>query len=109
MPTPHHPTAASRRALRKLGADIHEARLKRRLPMRILAERALTSRVTLQRVEQGDPAVSIGIYAAVLHALGLVERLGEVADPRHDTVGQALVELQLPKRARLRRPKPVDS
>ena len=26
-----------------------------------------TSRSTLQRVEAGDPAVSIGIYAAVMH------------------------------------------
>lgn len=31
MPTPHNPPAAVRRALRKLGADIHDARRRRRL------------------------------------------------------------------------------
>jgi len=60
------------------------------LSLWLRAERALTSCVTLQRVEQGDPAVSIGIYAAVLHALGLVERLGEVADPGTTRLGRRL-------------------
>ena len=62
------------------GADIHDARRRRRLPMSVVAERAFTSRSTLQRVEAGDASVSIGIYAAVLHALGLLDGLGEVAD-----------------------------
>jgi len=61
--------------LRKLGADIHDARRRRRLPMGIVAERAFTSRTTLQRIEEGDPGVGIGIYAAVLQALGLLEGL----------------------------------
>jgi hypothetical protein len=42
--------------------------------------RALTSRSPLQRVEAGDPAVSAGIYAAVLQTPGLLEGLGQVAD-----------------------------
>jgi len=46
MPTPHHPSAAA------------AASQWRWWP---------TSRSTLQRVEAGDPAVSIGIYAAVMH------------------------------------------
>ena len=70
MPTPHNPPAAVRRALRKLGADIHDARRRRRLPMAVVAERAFTSRSTLQKVEAGDTNVSIGIYAGVLQALG---------------------------------------
>ena len=65
MPTPHHPPAAVRRVLRKLGADIRDAR-RRRLPMAVVAERVFTSRSTLQKVETGDINVSIGIYAAVL-------------------------------------------
>src|ERR1700726_507704 len=44
MPTPHHPSAAVRRMLCKLGAGIHDARRRRRLPMGIVAERAFTSR-----------------------------------------------------------------
>lgn len=80
MLTPHRPTAAIRRILRKLGADIHDAR-RRRLPMSVVAERAFTSRSTLQRIEEGDPGVGIGIYASVLQALGLLEACGR-ATPR---------------------------
>ena len=104
MPTPHHPPAAVRRILRKLGADIHDARRRRRLPMAVVAERAFTSRSTLQKVEAGDAKVSIGIYAAVLQALGLLDGLGEVADIAGDSVGQALASAELPMRVRLRRP-----
>lgn len=104
MPTPHNPPAAVRRALRKLGADIHDARRRRRLPMAIVAERAFTSRSTLQRIEAGDTAVSIGIYASVLQALGLLDGLSRVADIGNDPVGQALASAELPKHAHLKRP-----
>ena len=103
MPTPHYPPAAALRALRKLGADIHDARRRRRLPMSVVAERAFTSRATLQRVEAGDPRVGIGIYAAVLQALGLVEKLGDIADFSQDSVGQKLATAALPQRIRLPR------
>jgi DNA-binding XRE family transcriptional regulator len=103
MPAPHYPAAGVRRALRKLGADIRDARKRRRLPMSVLAERAFTSRPTLQRIEAGDPSVGIGIYAAVLQALGLLEELASLADISRDTVGQTLAAAELPTRARLRR------
>jgi len=102
MPTPHHPSAAALIALKKLGCDLHDARRRRRLPMAVLAERAFTSRSTLQRIEAGDPAVSAGIYAAVLHALGLLDGLGDLADPARDSVGLALASESLPKRIRLK-------
>lgn len=91
-----------RRALRKLGADIRDARKRRRLPLQLLAERALTSHVTMAKVERGDPSVSMGVYANALFALGLVERLGEVADRTSDTVGLTLEDARLPKRVRRR-------
>ncbi len=103
MPTPHTPSAAVRRALRKLGADIHDARRRRRLPMAVVAERAFTSRSTLQRIEAGDASVGIGIYASVLQALGLLEGLGDIADIANDSVGQSLASAALPKRAHLKR------
>jgi transcriptional regulator with XRE-family HTH domain len=105
MPTPHHPPAAVRRALRKLGADIHDARRRRRLPMAVVAERAFTSRSTLQKIEGGDTSVSIGIYAAVLQALGLLEGLSQVADISNDSVGQALASAALPKHVHVKRAK----
>jgi hypothetical protein len=103
MPTPHIPPAAVKRALRKFGADLHDARRRRRLPMAVVAERAFTSRSTLQRVEAGDTSVSIGIYAGVMQALGLLDGLTNVADISNDSVGQALASAELPKRVHLRR------
>lgn len=103
MPTPHRPSIAVRRSLRKLGQDIRDARRRRTLTMEILAERAFTSRQTLQKVEAGDPMVAVGIYAAVLQALGLLERLEEVATPGQDEVGLALSAEDLPKRVRMAR------
>ena len=97
MPTPHLPPAAVRKALRKLGADIRDARRRRKLPMAVVAERALTSRSTLQKIEAGNPSVGMGIYAAVLQALGLLDGLAEVADISNDRVGQALASADLPK------------
>lgn len=104
MPTSHNPPAAVRRALRKLGVDIHDARRRRRLPMSVVAERAFTSRSTLQKIEAGDTNVSIGIYAGVLQALGLLEGLSQIADIGHDSVGQVLASAELPKHAHLKRP-----
>lgn len=103
MPTPHAAPAAVRRVLRKLGADIHDARRRRQLTMAVVADRAFTTRATLQRVEDGDPSVGMGIYAAVLHALGLLDGLAGVADLSADTRGQILGAERLPKRVRLAR------
>ncbi|HEV2531192.1 hypothetical protein [Phenylobacterium sp.] len=70
--------------------------------MEILAERAFTTRQTLQKVEAGDSMVAIGIYAAVLQALGLIDGLGELAAPNQDEVGLSLADENLPQRVRLR-------
>jgi hypothetical protein len=90
-----------KRALEKLGADISDARRRRRIPMALMAERAGIGRMTLVRIEQGDPAVSLGGYARVLFVLGLTSRLNELADASHDTTGLALEEQHLPRRIRL--------
>ncbi len=71
--------------------------------MAVVAERAFTSRSTLQRIEAGDASVGIGIYASVLQALGLLEGLSEIADIGNDSVGQSLASAALPKRAHLKR------
>jgi hypothetical protein len=72
--------------------------------MVVVADRAFTSRSTLQRIEAGDPNVGMGIYAAVLNALGMLDGIANAADIVHDTVGQSLAAADLPLRARLRRP-----
>jgi hypothetical protein len=94
------PTAVHR-ALRILGTGVRDARRRRRIPAAILAQRALIARSTLQRVEHGDPGVSIGTYASVLFALGLIERLTSLVTASQDTVGLALEDERLPQRVRL--------
>ncbi len=90
----------AKKALRKLGQDISDARKRRRIPMALMAERAFISRMTLTKVEKGDPSVSLGIYASVLFVLGLTSRLMDLADANHDAVGRSLEEENLPKRIR---------
>jgi hypothetical protein len=94
------------RALRKLGHDLSVARRRRRLTMALAAERAFISRLTLARVERGDPGVSVGIYATVLFVFGMGDGIGELADPGKDPVGRGLEEEQLPRRIRSRRQGP---
>ncbi len=90
-------------ALRKLGKDIQIARRRRRIPTILLAERAGISRPTLLKVEQGHPGVSMGAYARVLFALGILDRLQVVADASQDLVGMAIEEEHLPKRIHLKK------
>ncbi len=72
--------------------------------MAVVAERAFTSRSTLQKIEAGDTKVGIGIYAAVLQALGLLQGLSQVADIGNDSVGQTLSSAELPRHVHLKRP-----
>ncbi len=87
-----------RRVLRKLGADIREARLRRRIQTAVMADRVQVSRPTLWKLEQGDPSVGIGAYATALYVLGMVDRLADVADLANDPVGQQLASESLPRR-----------
>ncbi len=91
-----------KRALAKLGQDIRDARLRRRIPMKLMAERASISRVTLTKVEKGDPSVAFGIYATVLFVLGMTSKVGDLADANDDRTGRTLEEERLPKRIRKR-------
>lgn len=94
-----------RRALHKLGQDIRDARLRRRIPTEILAQRASISRTTLYKVEKGDINVSIGTYATILFVLGLIDRMSNLADSNEDALGRQLEEEHLPQRIRLRKKK----
>jgi transcriptional regulator with XRE-family HTH domain len=92
-----------KRALAKLGADLRAARIRRKIPTTLMAERAMITRTTLAKIERGDAGVSLGLYATVLFLLGLAERLETLADIRHDEVGLALIEEALPKQVRRKR------
>ena len=56
------------------------------------------SRTTLRAIENGQPAVSLGSYANVLHSLGLHLDLGQVG--RDDKLGRKLQDAGLEVRNR---------
>lgn len=89
-----------RRVLRKLGHDLRDARRRRRIPVAVAAERASVSRMTLLKIEKGDPSVAMGSYATVLFVMGMADRIGDIADARGDSVGLQLEEERLPQRIR---------
>jgi transcriptional regulator with XRE-family HTH domain len=92
-----------KRALKKFGQDLRDARKRRRIPMELAAERAAISRATLSKIEKGADGVSLGAYAKVLFVLGMIERLVELADPTFDSLGMGLEADNLPKRIRFSR------
>jgi hypothetical protein len=71
-------------ALQKLGADLAVARLRRKESLRTWAKRLGVSLSTLQRLEAGDPTVSIGIIASALWLINRDGELGNLAAPEHD-------------------------
>ncbi len=92
------PHPAIGRLLGELGENIRLARLRRGFSMELVAERAGMSRPTLRAVEHGEPGVTLGSLANVLHSLGLHENLTLVA--RDDELGRKLQDAQLPTRRR---------
>jgi DNA-binding XRE family transcriptional regulator len=81
-----------------LGENIKKARLRRAYSSETLAQRAGIARKTLYRVERGDPAVALGIYARVLQALRLENDLGSVA--ADDVLGRKLQDAKLKPKSR---------
>ena len=88
-------------ALRKLGQDINNARRRRRITLKLMAERAGLSRSTIGKIEKGDPTTSMGNYGAVLFVLGMEKRLSDLVDSMHDLVGRRLEDENLPQRVRI--------
>lgn len=85
-------------SLLKLGGDLSIARRKRRLTVAMMCERLGVSKSTWQRMEKGDPRVSMGAYAQALFVLGLGTPLGALADQGADEAGLLLEAERLPKR-----------
>ncbi len=92
-----------KRALKRLGQDLRDARKRRRIPMQLAAERAAISRATLSKIEKGDEGVSLGAYAKILFVLGMIQQLAELADLKFDELGLELEAESLPKRIRIPR------
>lgn len=89
MARTHPPLSpALQRIARSFGERLQLARNRRKLSATLFAERIGVSRNTLQRVEDGDPGVSLGTY---LRVLGLEDNLDALA--RDDELGRKLQDM----------------
>lgn len=71
-------------AIEKLGADLAVARLRRKESLASWAKRMGVSISTLQRLEAGDPAISVGIVASALWLMSRDGAIAELAAPAND-------------------------
>src|ERR1035441_6905215 len=95
------------RLMAGLGENIRKARLRRAYSSETVAQRAGIARKTLYRVERGDPAVALGIYARVLQGLRLENDLASIA--ADDALGRKLQDAGLePKRRAPKQSRPAN-
>lgn len=71
-------------ALAQLGADLAVARLRRKESLKTWAKRMCVSVPTLQRLEAGEPSVSLGVLATALWLIGRDAALATLATPKED-------------------------
>jgi transcriptional regulator with XRE-family HTH domain len=83
-------------ALRALGARLRERRKQLKVSATVTAEAAALSRMTLYRIERGDPSVTMGSYLSVASTLGLEFQLRDQQE-----VKSCLGPVELPAKIRL--------
>lgn len=89
-------------ALSQLGRDIQTARKRRRMSVADFCSRIGVSDKTLAKLERGDGGVRLETFAMALLALGMLDRLTEIADSASDAIGMGLDRDKLPERIRQR-------
>jgi transcriptional regulator with XRE-family HTH domain len=83
----------NQKVLAQLGENIKLAYRRRGYTQVLISERTGLSRLTIRRIERGDPRVSMGHYVSVLGVLGLVEDFAKVAND--DELGRKLQDIKL--------------
>lgn len=81
-----------------VGEQIRLARLRRNLTQVQVADRAMCSLMTLNRIEKGASTVAIGTYLRVLFALRLEDDILLLA--KDDQMGRVFQDLNLKRRER---------
>jgi len=76
--------------LKRLGADLRTARLRRNLTIEAVAEKIGTGRRAVMDAEKGKGSTSAAVYIALLWAYDLLEQMNQLADPALDDEGLSL-------------------
>jgi transcriptional regulator with XRE-family HTH domain len=79
--------------LTQLGENIRLARKRRKYTQTLISERSGMSRLTIRKIERGDPTVSLGHYITMLGILNLAKNLTKVASD--DELGRKLQDIAL--------------
>lgn len=84
------PPEAVEHTLKRLGADLRTARLRRNLTIEDIAAKIGTGHRAVADAEKGKPSTSVAVYVAMLWALDLLGHMDDVATPVRDEEGRAL-------------------
>ena len=77
-------------ALKRLGANLRTARLRRNLTIEQVAEKIGTGPRPISDAEKGKASASAAVYMALLWAYDLLTPMEAIADPARDREGIAL-------------------
>lgn len=84
----------------QLGEHLRGWRMVLGLTAQQVSERAGITRVTLSKIEKGDPGVRFGSVAQVFRALGLLDQVVDAVDPLNSDIGRLRAGNLNKKRAR---------
>ena len=94
-------------AVRRLGANLRTARLRRNLSIEDVAQKIGTGRRAVLEAEKGKASTSAAVYMALLWTYDLLTPMDAIADPASDKEGLVLSAQR--ERARARAPQELDS
>jgi transcriptional regulator with XRE-family HTH domain len=101
------PPYAVERSLKRLGADLRTARLRRNLTIEDVAGKIGTGRRAVSDAEKGKPSTGAAVYIALLWVYDLLGPFDALADPATDTAGLAQSDVR--QRARGRDTRDLDN
>lgn len=88
------------RTLRRLGRGVSLARRRRHMSQQALADRIGASVNTVRRMEAGHPGTALQHLARAMQVFGELDKLEQLLDTAHDTIGLTLMDAELPQRIR---------
>jgi len=84
------PPYAVEDAIRRLGANLRTARLRRNLTIEEVAQKIGTGPRAVMDAEKGKPSTGVAVYTALLWTYDLLGPFADLADPARDQEGMAL-------------------